>query len=181
MLGFKSYFQNRRNFIGLIILLVLVFAIPLGIYLVRNTQIFAPKADVTGSIALAEGACVETVNGEKVLTCKNVPLRLISPFEDASSSATPAGSSAASVSPSPASVSPSPLGSSSLAACSDNPPGAVAGSGFVWKAMCQQACVPNGHSPTGHPEIKLSDDCAAEDWCYQFIEGNRCLQFQTVN
>lgn len=80
MLDFKSYFQNKRNLIGLVVFLVLILAIPLGIYLVRNTQIFAPKADVSGGISLGEGPCVTIINGEKVLICKDVPLRLISPF-----------------------------------------------------------------------------------------------------
>lgn len=124
MVDLKSYFQNRRNLIGLIVFLVLVLAIPLGIYLVRNTQIFAPRAE-SESLSLADGACVKTINGKRVLTCKTASLKLIAPFAEggtvcpvpsstASSSVSPSSSAAASPSVSvSASPSSSPLQSSS--------------------------------------------------------------------
>ncbi|MBI2593308.1 hypothetical protein HYW44_01535 [Candidatus Daviesbacteria bacterium] len=95
-------FQNKKNLISLVVLLALILAVPLGIYLARNAQIFRPKADITGAVALGQGDCVTTLNGEKVLTCKDVPLILTAPFE--SPNPTASASAAASISPSPSST-----------------------------------------------------------------------------
>lgn len=109
MQGFLLFLKNKKNLVSLTLLLALIFAIPLGIYLARNTQIFRPRAEVEGIISLAEGNCVKTINGERVLTCKDVPLKLINPFGSpvATSSASPSPPASSSASPSH-SVSPSP-------------------------------------------------------------------------
>lgn len=98
---FQIFFQNKRNLVGFIVLVVLILAIPLGIYLVKKTQIFSPKAEETGAITLAEGSCVSTdASGNKVLTCKDVPLRLVAPsFSTFSPSPSPSPSPSSSPSP----------------------------------------------------------------------------------
>lgn len=108
-----SFFQGKKNLISLATLIVLSLAIPLGIYLSRNTQIFRPKADITGAIALGQGECVTTLNGETVLRCKTVPLILTASFDSASASATATATATATAS---ASITPSPSGTASSSA-----------------------------------------------------------------
>lgn len=101
----KVFFQNKRNVAALIALIILLVAIPLGIYLARTTQIFKPRAQETGAITLADCAgaitlegcnCVTTdASGNKVLTCEKVPLRLVAPlFGEPSPSPSPSPSTA---------------------------------------------------------------------------------------
>lgn len=80
-------------------------ALPIGINLVRQQQIFRSRA-VAEPIQIIEGDCVEERNGKKVLICSEVPLKLTSPI---------GGPKGGGLKPS---ASPQP--SSSQAACSSN-------------------------------------------------------------
>lgn len=90
---------TKRNIIGLIIALTLLIAIPLGIYLAQQTQIFKPRADETtpaGPPAIKVVGCTSepcTVTGDKV------DLELTSPLGPPQPSSAPVQSPAASASP----------------------------------------------------------------------------------
>ena len=109
---------TKRNIIGLIIALTLLIAIPLGIYLAQQTQIFKPRASETPpagpptiKVIVGEGVTCNgdtcTVKGDKV------DLELTSPLGPPQPSGAPVSTSpspAASPIASPA-TSPSPSAS----------------------------------------------------------------------
>lgn len=68
----------------------LILALPVGLYLVRQAQIFLPRAG-GAAITVLPGECVTTKEGKQALLCGNVPLSLISPIgpPGATPSATP--------------------------------------------------------------------------------------------
>src|SRR3989344_122030 len=71
MKDLKEIFKVRKNLVTLIVSLVLLIALPAGLYLVRNPQIFSPKAvDLAGSSVtiLKDGATVNntTINTHDV-------------------------------------------------------------------------------------------------------------------
>lgn len=110
----KEYFQNRKNLSNLIVLLVLVLALPLGIFLAKNRQIFFSSADRGAPIELGDGPCVTDKENKKI-NCKEIPLKLISPLGPpvgASQSASPSPSASAT-----SSASPSATASASPSAC----------------------------------------------------------------
>ena len=120
-----QYLKDKKNRVALIVLSVLVIALPIALYLVRQVQDFLPRA--TGeTIELAEGPCIIVRDGKKVLICADVPIKLTSPYgllsttpvspspvssstasaqPSASSSASPTASASAVVSPSPGTLS----------------------------------------------------------------------------
>lgn len=118
----KTYFQNRQNLTNLIVLIVLVLAVPLGIFLAKNSQVFFSRADRGAPVELGEGRCIIDKDNKKI-NCNEIPLKLISPLGppvSASDSASPTPSASATASASPTaspSVSPSASASPSPAAC----------------------------------------------------------------
>lgn len=132
--GFKGFFcydkfvedislflKDKRNLFTSLVLFVMIFSLPLGIWMVRQTQQFFSQA-AGETISLAEGDCIKTVAGKKVAICPTIPLKLILPFTAGNVSPSPSPSAAAStaVSPSPAvsgqaSASPSPSANASTA------------------------------------------------------------------
>lgn len=76
----QRYFGNRKkvwSFVGLVILLV---GIPLTVWILQRTQIFAPKA-VSGPIELVAGSdsCVVSADTNQV-SCASFPIKLTSPL-----------------------------------------------------------------------------------------------------
>ena len=53
----KRLLKIRKNLIGLIVVLVLLIALPVGIYLAQTTQIFKPRAFAPGSFILSVFGC----------------------------------------------------------------------------------------------------------------------------
>lgn len=100
---------KKKNLKSTLILLFLLLALPLGLYLANQTQIFKPRADVTGSI-IFQGPNVIIANNKKIALTRDIALKLTSPF----------GLSTPVVSPSPV-VSPvaSPAGSSTASPTSN--------------------------------------------------------------
>lgn len=101
----EEFVKSKRTLFNLVTLIILVVALPIGINLVRQQQIFRSRASAL-PIEVIEGDCVEERNGKKVLICSEVPLKLTSPI---------GGVKGGSLKPS---TSPQP--SSSQAACSSN-------------------------------------------------------------
>lgn len=95
----KLLLKNKKQRLNLILLAALILFLPIGIYLVKQTQIFFPKA-LEHFVELAEGQCVTVRNGQKVLICTDVPLKLVNPFIVASSTSTPTPSNDSTPSPS---------------------------------------------------------------------------------
>ena len=78
-----EFLSNRRNVIALVIIVLLLVAIPLGVYLAQRTQIFKPRADTgtTESIKFKEGNGVsKDAAGNYTTTTPTVELELTSPF-----------------------------------------------------------------------------------------------------
>lgn len=78
-----EFFSNRKNVIGLVIVLLLVVAIPLGVYLAQRTQIFKPRANqaTTEPIKFKEGNGVsKDAAGNYTTTTPTVEIELTSPF-----------------------------------------------------------------------------------------------------
>ena len=59
------YFKNKKNLINLLVFLVLILALPLGIQLVRQQQIFSSRASAPA--ITFSGPNVETRAGKQVL------------------------------------------------------------------------------------------------------------------
>lgn len=78
-----EFFANKKNLIGLGIILFLLVAIPLGVYLAQTTQIFKPRAS-TGTaepIKFKEGGGVsKDASGNYTTTTPTVEIELTSPF-----------------------------------------------------------------------------------------------------
>jgi hypothetical protein len=103
----QRLFADKRIF-SIAVLVVLLFAIPVTVWLIQRAQVFLPKA-VAGPIELiAGGDCVLSVDPNKV-SCATFSIKLTSPFEE-SESPLPTVSPGVSASPSPTSnpASPSP-------------------------------------------------------------------------
>jgi hypothetical protein len=76
-----STFFTRRNIIALVIIAFLVIAIPLGVYLARNTQIFRPQAAETTQPIKFTGTGVNCpASGDCTATTPTVEIELTSPF-----------------------------------------------------------------------------------------------------
>lgn len=74
-----GYFQNRGNLFNLVVLLVLVVALPVGIYLTRVQQILKSQAAIE-PIVFLEGGCVQKQGLKVVATCPEVTIQLTSPL-----------------------------------------------------------------------------------------------------
>lgn len=97
-----EFFKNRKN-AGIASLAILLLAIPLTVWLLQKSQIFAPKADVKPiQLVMGSDSCVVSTDPNKV-TCGAFPIKLTSPFslDEATPSGTPNVSPASSGSPSP--------------------------------------------------------------------------------
>ncbi len=105
--------QNKKIRLNLILITLLVLLLPIGILLVRQAQVYFSRAEAK-FIEIAEGNCVTVRKGVKVLTCADVPLKLINPSLKPSSTPTPTptGSGSASPTPSGGSTTPTPSGGS---------------------------------------------------------------------
>lgn len=76
---FLGYLKQKKNFLTVVILIIVALAIPLGVYLVQQQQIF--KSSAAGeSIQIAQGNCVIEKDGKKVAICTDIPLTLTNPF-----------------------------------------------------------------------------------------------------
>ena len=78
----SSFLSNKRNLIALGIVLLLLVAIPLGVYLAQKTQIFKPRAD-TGTaepIKFSGTGVTKNSDGSYTTTTPTVDLELTSPF-----------------------------------------------------------------------------------------------------
>lgn len=71
-----TYFKNKKNLINLLVFLVLVLALPLGIQLIRQQQIFSSRAS-TDPIKFT-GPNVETRAGKQVALKPQIALELVS-------------------------------------------------------------------------------------------------------
>lgn len=118
---------------------ILVLALPIGIYLVQQAQVFLPRA-VGEAITVLAGDCVTVKDGKQALLCGNVPLSIISPIgppgsiPSATPSLTPSGSASTppSASPSgPPNGSPTPIPTHTVNATP--PPGTGLIKGTVFK------------------------------------------------
>lgn len=120
-----DFIQVRKNTISFIVLVLLILGIPLAVYLVQQSQQFFSKA-AGETIALAEGACIKTVNGKKSAICSLIPLNLLIPFSPSpppTPSRTPSVSVRPSASPSPgASAQPSSQASVTPSSSSNSTP-----------------------------------------------------------
>lgn len=76
----KSFFGEKKKWLSVISLIVLVLGIPLAVWLLQRAQIFAPKAEVK-PIELVTGgdSCVISTDPNKV-TCASFPIKLTSPL-----------------------------------------------------------------------------------------------------
>lgn len=75
-----STFLKNKNQVSIISLVILLLAIPLTVWLLQKTQIFAPKAEVK-PIELVTGvdSCVISTDPNKV-SCASFPIKLTSPL-----------------------------------------------------------------------------------------------------
>jgi hypothetical protein len=97
MENFREFLRSKRNLASLLVLAFIALSLPLGLYLLKQQQTY--KSSAAGElIALAEGPCIETINGKKVAVCNTIPLKLYNPF--ATTSASPSTSASSSASPS---------------------------------------------------------------------------------
>ncbi len=113
MENFREFLRNKRNLASLLVLVFIALSLPLGLYLLKQQQTY--RSNAAGElIALAEGPCIETINGKKVAVCNTIPLKLYNPF--ATTSASPSTSASNSASPS-ATSSASPSATASATAC----------------------------------------------------------------
>lgn len=107
--------QNKKIRLNLILIALLVILLPIGILLVRQAQVYFSRADAK-FIEIAEGNCVTVRKGVKVLTCAEVPLKLINPFlkPSATPTPTPTPTTTGSATPTPSggSTTPTPSGGS---------------------------------------------------------------------
>lgn len=80
MISPESSSADRKKRFGIIVLSVLIFAIPLTVWLAQRSQIFNPSA-AGGAIELVSGAdsCVVSVDPNKV-SCASFPIKLTSPL-----------------------------------------------------------------------------------------------------
>lgn len=95
---FKNFLKERKKLLGILGLVVLLLAIPLGVWLLQQTQIFAPKAAVAPIQLVSSSDCFVSSDPNKV-KCASFQIQLTSPLGPPAS-------------PSP-SVSPTPVPSSS--------------------------------------------------------------------
>lgn len=84
--------KSKKIRLNLIIISLLILLLPIGILLVRQAQVYFSRAEAK-FIEIAEGKCVSLRKGVKVLTCADVPLKLINPFlqPNATPSQSPSG------------------------------------------------------------------------------------------
>lgn len=85
MREFLNYFQTKGNLVNLLVLLVLVVALPVGIYLTRQQQILKSQAAIE-PIVFLEGGCVQKQGTKVVATCPDVNIQLTSPLGPPASS-----------------------------------------------------------------------------------------------
>ncbi|HLC87890.1 MAG TPA: hypothetical protein VJG66_02445, partial [Patescibacteria group bacterium] len=76
----RNFFGEKKRWLSIIGLVILVLGIPLALLLLQRTQIFAPKAEVK-PIELIGGAdtCVISTETNKV-SCASFPIKLTSPL-----------------------------------------------------------------------------------------------------
>ncbi len=95
----REFLRSRRNLASLLILVFIALSLPIGLYLLKQQQTY--RSNAAGElIALAEGPCIQTINGKKVAICNTIPLKLYNPFASGSASITPSPTSTISASPS---------------------------------------------------------------------------------
>lgn len=91
---------TKRNIIGLIVVLTLLIAIPLGIYLAQKTQIFKPRATAPGGspqpAIKVTGQGVSCIGDTCNVTSDKVDLELTSPLGPPAPSASPSPTPSAS-------------------------------------------------------------------------------------
>lgn len=118
--------RDRKTATSLLVLLLILILLPVGLFLIKNRQIFQPRA-AGELIQLGDGGCIRVnKKKEKAVDCSLVPLKLTNPFfkvnaVSPSSSSRSSASPAASGSPGPGnSASPSPSPSPSAAGTPQN-------------------------------------------------------------
>lgn len=111
---------DKRTAASLLVLLVILILIPIGLFLVRQTQIFQPKA-AGELIQLGDGGCIKiNKSKEKAVDCGLVPLKLTNPFFKATTGSSGSSLPAVSSSPISSGSSPVPSGSSPAPSSSNN-------------------------------------------------------------
>lgn len=94
------FLKVRGNLINLFILGIVMLSIPLGINLVKQSQVYFSRAE-SEFISVTEGKCVVESNSKKSLKCADVPLKLISPFGPNANNSPEPSSPGSSSTPSP--------------------------------------------------------------------------------
>jgi hypothetical protein len=74
-----AYFQDKRNLINLLVLLILLLGIPITFAALKNARLLGARADVK-PIELVNNTCVISRNGQQVATCPQVIIKLTSPL-----------------------------------------------------------------------------------------------------
>ena len=93
----KALLQTKKNTYSFLILIFLLVFLPIALILVRQTQIFSPRAATAALLELAEGDCISVRGDKKVVTCGEFAVKVANPFLKAN----PSPSIKASLAPGP--------------------------------------------------------------------------------